>query len=310
MTPRMKWLLAACAGVFGLYMIDALYRNWIEQPQTELNRRIETLSNDLTESKQQQLQSQKTGRRLAEYSARALPSDPMLARSSYQEWLLELVDQHKFAATSVDASQPVPLEIKSRTKKGKRIRIGHRIDYSLRGQASLAKLAEFLDQFRKAGHLHKIRSLTLNPIGSEGRLDVILSIPVLSMESSMNESDVGDWTMFSEAQESLKPAAALVRRNPFARGFAKALNDVQLRAITTNREGIIEAWFAADARGSIKKVPAGSNIPLALHEITVVEILRDRVLVNVNQEPQWIQMGESIGDAMTRSMKVVSGDEE
>jgi hypothetical protein len=306
----MKWLLAACAGVFGLYMIDALYRNWIEQPQTELNRRIETLSNDLTESKQQQLQSQKTGRRLAEYSARALPSDPMLARSSYQEWLLELVDQHKFAATSVDASQPVPLEIKSRTKKGKRIRIGHRIDYSLRGQASLAKLAEFLDQFRKAGHLHKIRSLTLNPIGSEGRLDVNLSIQVLSMESSMNESDVGDWTMFSEAQESLKPAAALVRRNPFARGFAKALNDVQLRAITTNREGIIEAWFAADARGSIKKVPAGSNIPLALHEITVVEILRDRVLVNVNQEPQWIQMGESIGDAMTRSMKVVSGDEE
>ena len=310
MTPRMKWLLAACAGVFGLYMIDALYRNWIEQPQTELNRRIETLSNDLTESKQQQLQSQKTGRRLAEYSARALPSDPMLARSSYQEWLLELVDQHKFAATSVDASQPVPLEIKSRTKKGKRIRIGHRIDYSLRGQASLAKLAEFLDQFRKAGNLHKIRSLTLNPIGSEGRLDVNLSIQVLSMESSMNESDVGDWTMLSEAQESLKPAAALVRRNPFARGFAKALNDVQLRAITTNREGIIEAWFAADARGSIKKVPAGSNIPLALHEITVVEILRDRVLVNVNQEPQWIQMGESIGDAMTRSMKVVSGDEE
>ena len=310
MTPRMKWLLAACAGVFGLYMIDALYRNWIEQPQTELNRRIEMLSNDLTESKQQQLQSQKTGRRVAEYSARALPSDPMLARSSYQEWLLELVDQHKFAATSVDASQPVPLEIKSRTKKGKRIRIGHRIDYSLRGQASLAKLAEFLDQFRKAGHLHKIRSLTLNPIGSEGRLDVNLSIQVLSMESSMNESDVGDWTMLSEAQESLKPAAALVRRNPFARGFAKALNDVQLRAITTNREGIIEAWFAADARGSIKKVPAGSNIPLALHEITVVEILRDRVLVNVNQEPQWIQMGESIGDAMTRSMKVVSGDEE
>jgi hypothetical protein len=310
MTSRMKWLLAACAGVFGLYMIDALYRGWIEQPQTELNRRIETLRNDLTESKQQQLQSQKTGRRLAEYSARALPSDPMLARSSYQEWLLALVDQNKFTATSVDASQPVPLEIKSRTKKGKRVRVGHRIDYSLRGQASLAKLAEFLDQFRKAGHLHKIRALTLNPIGNEGRLDINLSIQVLSMESSANESNVGNWTMVPDAQESLKPAAALVRRNPFARGFAKALNDVQLRAITTNREGVIEAWFAADARGSIKKVPAGSNIPLALHDITVVEILRDRVLVNVNQEPQWIHMGESVGNAIARSVELVSGDKE
>jgi hypothetical protein len=310
MTSRMKWLLVACVGVFGLYMIDALYRGWIEQPQTELNRRIETLSNDLTESKQQQLQSQKTGRRLAEYSARALPSDPMLARSSYQEWLLALVDQNKFTATSVDASQPVPLEIKSRTKKGKRIRIGHRIDYSLRGQASLAKLAEFLDQFRKAGHLHKIRAVTLNPIGNEGRLDINLSIQVLSMEASANESDVGNWTMVPDAQESLKPAATLVRRNPFARGFANALNDVQLRAITTNREGVIEAWFAADARGSIKKVPAGSNIPLALHDITVVEILRDKVLVNVNQEPQWIRMGESVGDAIARSVELVSGDKE
>jgi hypothetical protein len=297
----MKWLLGACVAVFGLYGIDSLYRSWIEQPQTELNRRIDTLNNELAESKQQQLQSQRIGRRLAEYTARALPSDPMLARSSYQEWLLALVDRHQFASTSVDASQPVPLEIRSRTKKGKRIRVGHRIDYSLRGQATLAKLSDFLDQFRRAGHLHKVRALTLNPIGSEGRLDINLSIQVLSMESSLNESDVGDWTMLPDVQETLKPATSLVRRNPFARGFAKALNDVQLRAITTNRDGIIEAWFAADARGSIKKVPAGHNIPLALHDIMVVEILRDKVLVNVNDEPQWIHMGESIGEAVTRS---------
>lgn len=303
MTPRMKWLLAAGIGVFGLYGIDSLYRSWIEQPQTELSGRIDTLSNDLAESKQQQMQSQKIGRRLSEYSARALPSDPMLARSSYQEWLLDLVDQHQFAATSVDASQPVPLEIRSRTKKGKRILVGYRIDYSLRGQASLAKLAEFLDQFRKAGHLHKIRALTLNPIGSEGRLDLNLSIQVLSLESSANESDVGDWTMLPDVQETLKPATTLIRRNPFARGFAKALNDVQLRAITTNRDGVMEAWFTADSRGSIKKVAAGNNIPLALHEISVVEILRDKVLVHVNQEPQWIHMGESIGEAINRSVE-------
>lgn len=303
MTPRIKWLIAACIAVFGLYTIDSLYRSWIEQPQTELNRRIDTLSKDLVEKKQQQVQSQKIGRRLAEYSARALPSDPMLARSSYQEWLLNLVDQHKFAATSVDASQPVPLEIRSRTKKGKRILVGHRIDYSLRGQASLAKLGDFLDQFRQAGHLHKVRTLTLNPIGSEGRLDINLSIQVLSMESSSNESDVGNWTLVPDARESLKPATGLIRRNPFARGFAKALNDVQLRAITTNREGIAEAWFTADARGSIKKVPAGSNIPLALHDILVVEILRDKVLVNVNDEPQWIRMGESIGEAINRTVE-------
>ena len=309
MTPRMKWLLLACSAVFGLYGIDALYRSSIEEPRTALTQKIDTLTEDINEAKQQQMQSQKIGRRLAEYSARALPSDPMLARSSYQEWLLDLVDRNKFLATSVDASQPVPLEIRSRTKKGKRVRVGHRIDYSLRGQASLAKFTDFMDQFRKAGHLHKIRSMTLNPIGNEGRLDINLSIQVLSMESSTNESNLGDWSMLPDAQLALKPPVPLVRRNPFARGFAKALNDVELRAITTNRDGIAEAWFAADARGTISKVPAGSNLPLALHDIAVVEILSDRVLVNVNEDPHWIRMGESIGEAVAAKSQTSTGDE-
>ena len=309
MTPRMKWLLLACSAVFGLYGIDAIYRSSIEEPRTALTQKIDTLTEDINEAKQQQMQSQKIGRRLAEYSARALPSDPMLARSSYQEWLLDLVDRNKFLATSVDASQPVPLEIRSRTKKGKRVRVGHRIDYSLRGQASLAKFTDFMDQFRKAGHLHKIRSMTLNPIGNEGRLDINLSIQVLSMESSTNESNLGDWSMLPDAQLALKPPVPLVRRNPFARGFAKALNDVELRAITTNRDGIAEAWFAADARGTISKVPAGSNLPLALHDIAVVEILSDRVLVNVNEDPHWIRMGESIGEAVAAKSQTSTGDE-
>ena len=309
MTPRMKWLLLACSAVFGLYGIDALYRSSIEEPRTALTQKIDTLTEDINEAKQQQMQSQKIGRRLAEYSARALPSDPMLARSSYQEWLLDLVDRNKFLATSVDASQPVPLEIRSRTKKGKRVRVGHRIDYSLRGQASLAKFTDFMDQFRKAGHLHKIRSMTLNPIGNEGRLDINLSIQVLSMESSTNESNLGDWSMLPDAQLALKPPVPLVRRNPFARGFAKALNDVELRAITTNRDGIAEAWVAADARGTISKVPAGSNLPLALHDIAVVEILSDRVLVNVNEDPHWIRMGESIGEAVATKSQTSTGDE-
>ncbi len=309
MTPRMKWLLLACSAVFGLYGIDALYRSSIEEPRTALTQKIDMLTEDINEAKQQQMQSQKIGRRLAEYSARALPSDPMLARSSYQEWLLDLVDRNKFLATSVDASQPVPLEIRSRTKKGKRVRVGHRIDYSLRGQASLAKFTDFMDQFRKAGHLHKIRSMTLNPIGNEGRLDINLSIQVLSMESSTNESNLGDWSMLPDAQLALKPPVPLVRRNPFARGFAKALNDVELRAITTNRDGITEAWFAADARGTISKVPAGSNLPLALHDIAVVEILSDRVLVNVNEDPHWIRMGESIGEAVATKSQTSTGDE-
>jgi hypothetical protein len=164
MTPRTKWLLIAGLAVFGLYGVDSLYRTWIEQPGQQLNARLDAVTRSIAETKSDQLAAQKLGKRLDAYAARALPDNAPLARSLYQEWLLNLVEKHQFVSTAVDAAQPVPIEIRSRTKKGKRIRVGHRIAYSLRGQASLAKFAAFLQDFRSAGHLHKIRSLSLNPM--------------------------------------------------------------------------------------------------------------------------------------------------
>ena len=149
------------------------------------------------------------GRRLEEYAHLSLPADPTLARSLYQEWLLQLVDKYQFANASVDASQPAPIDIKSRTKRGKKDRIGYRIDYSLRGQTTLSKLSSFLDAFRQTGHLHKIRSVTMNPIGNDGRLDVNLTIQVLSLDSSANAKSLGDWVMTDEASRNLKPPSPL-----------------------------------------------------------------------------------------------------
>lgn len=298
MTPRMKWLLLACGGIFGLYGADSTYRSWVEQPHQELTARLDALQTDLNESKQQQMVAQKVGRRLEEYSQRALPADPQLARSLYQEWLLDLVDRHQWTAASIDAAQPVPIEIRSRTKKGKRVRVGYRIDYSLRSQASLAKFAALLDDFRTSGHLHKIKSLAINPIGSEGRLDANLTIQVLCLEAASHESTLGDWSMLPDAREGLKPATGFVRRNLFARGFAKALQEMAFKAITVNRAGITEAWFTTDNRGTIAKVPAGKNIPVALHDVSVVEILNDRALVQLNDDSYWVRLGQTIGQAV------------
>lgn len=301
MNPRVKWLLAAGAAVFGLYGVDASYRSYIEEPSRTLNDQIDSLTSDLNAAEQDQFKAQKIGKRLEGYRSRALPSDPQLARSLYQEWLLQLVDSNQIEAAAINAGQPNPIEIRSRTKKNKKNRIGYRISFNLRGQANLNKLSSFLDAFRKAGHLHKVTSLSLNPIGNEGRLDVNLTIEVLSMENAINDKQLGDWSMTDDAIASLPTYEPFVRRNLFARGFAKALNDIELKAITFNREGKAEAWFTIDSRGSIKTQEAGSNLPLALHDIAVVEVLQDRVLLSINQDKHWIQLGESIGDILTKS---------
>ncbi len=296
MTPRTKWLLIAGLVVFGLYGGDSLYRSWIEQPNQLLNARLDKVTRSMAEAKDDQMVAQKIGKRLNEYAARALPSDAQLARSLYQEWLLNAVEKHQFNSTAVDAAQPVPIEIKSRTKKGKRVRIGHRIAYSLRGQASLAKLAEFLNEFRIVGHLHKIRSLSLNPIGNEGQLDISVAIEVLCLDASTNKDQMSDLVWTDGLESSTSDYGDLVRRNLFARGFAKALNDIELKAITFNRDGKAEAWFTVDRTGTIRTITAGNQIPVALHDIAVIEVLADKVLVRVNQDPHWITLGQTIGE--------------
>ncbi len=278
--------------------MDRAYQAWIEQPREVLETDIDRLTKEIDESKRLQFASQKAGKRLEEYAHRALPSDPTLARSLYQQWLLELVERHQLTSASVDASQPAPIEIKSRTKRGKRERVGYRIDYSLRGQTTLAKLSAFLDAFRRASHLQKIRSVSLNPIGNDGRLDVNLSIQVLCLDKAIHDMELSDWQLTAEAIGELKPATTLVERNPFAKGFARALQTLELKAITVNREGVTQAWFATDGRGGIEKVPEGQSIPNHLHDVFVADIESDRVLVRLSESEYWIRLGQSVGQVV------------
>ncbi len=308
MTPRIKWLMFAGLAVFGLYGLDTLYRSWIERPSQQLANQMEDLNEKLNTSKSEQLVAQKQGKRLESLAGRALPDDPQLARSLYQQWLLNLIETNELASASVDAAQPIPLEIRSRTKKGKRQLIGHRINFSLRGQATLAKLSNFLNAFRKAGHLHKIRAITLNPIGNEGRLDADLSIEVLCLEASANKQKLSDWEIADEADVAPSTYNHFVRRNLFARGFAKALFDIELKAITSNREGIAQAWFRIDSRGTTKTISVGNQIPVALHDIAVLEVLTSKVLVRVNEDMHWIQLGQSIGEACSKKQENTAGD--
>ena len=308
MTSRVKWLLIAGLAVFGLYGLDSLYRSWIERPNQQLTAKLDDLNGVLNASKSEQLVAQKQGKRLESFAARALPDDPHLARSLYQQWLLNLVETNELTSASVDAAQPIQVEIRSRTKKGKRQLVGHRINYSLRGQATLAKLSGFLNDFRKAGHLHKIRAITLNPIGNEGRLDADLTIEVLCLEASANKEQLGLWEVVDEAAIAPSTYDHLVRRNLFARGFAKALFDVELKAITSNREGIAQAWFRIDGRGTTKTIAAGNQIPVALHDIVVIEVLSNKVLVRVNEESHWIKLGQSIGEVCSSTQESTLGN--
>ena len=119
---------------------------------------------------------------------------------------------------------------------------------------------------------------------------------MLSLDASPNKDQLSEFELVQASENAVSGYTDLVRRNLFARGFAKALNDIELKAITFNRKGQAEAWFTVDRVGTIKTITAGNQIPVALHDIAVVEVLADKVLVRVNQDPHWITLGQTIGE--------------
>jgi hypothetical protein len=310
MNTRTKWLLIGAASVFGLYFADSFYRSWIEEPQQHLIAQIDALNEKVQEAKDQQLVAQKIGKQLDNYAGRALPYDPQLARSGYQKWLLDLVAKHDVRSASVDAGQPVPITIRvQRNGKSSQEVVGHRISYSLRGQDSLARLTDFLYDFRQVGHLHKIRSLTLNPVGTEGQLDINMTIEVLSLEATPRKDGLSAWRLAEDAAPPRDQYQQLVHRNLFAQGFAQVLYDVQLKAITFGRSGAADAWFQVDSQGNTERLGVGETVPVALHEIVVADIKPERVLVEVNGDPGWIKLGQSVGDILSSEKPADSSDE-
>jgi len=296
MNTRTKWLAIAALSIFGLYAADQIYRSYIEQPSTSLNADLDRLTSELQASKDQQAVAKKTNQRLDSYQQRALPFDPQLARSAYQKWLLQLVENNKIKSASVDAAQPRPIEIRSRSDRRKRIPVGSTMMYSMRGQGTLSQWTNLLGEFRTAGHLHKIRNLTLNPVGSEGQLDVNLTVEVLSLVTADRKEQLSHWTVSAENRPAPEKYGEFVRRNLFARGFSQALFEIQLKAITYNRSGQAEAWFTTDASSPAQAIQVQQQLPVALHDISVVEIQKDRVLVQVNRDPFWIGLGQSLGE--------------
>ena len=296
MTDRTKWLALGALLVFGLYFGDSSYRSWIEQPKEQLEARYDSLLKEIRNAKDTQRIAEKKAKRMDEFAQRGLPFDPILARSKYQQWLLALVDKHAMESPSIDAAQPSVIQIKSRTKRRQKNILGHRISFTLRTRSTLAKITDFLYEFRQAGHLHKIASLSLNPLNSGGKVDFVANIEALSLQKSESKENLSNWVVLPEESTPRDSYDKFVRRNLFARGFAKALFDIELKAITRDRRGELEAWFKLGALKQTVQLAAGSQVPVPLHDIAVVDVQNDQVMIRLNGEAKWIHLGQSVGE--------------
>ena len=136
MNTRTQWLLAGVAILAILYTGDYLYRSLIEEPSRKATAALDRLDNQLQQAADSQLVAKKISQKMESYNGRSLPYEAEVARSLYQDWLLKLMERHTMTGISIDASAPVPIEIKSRTNKKKTLLVGYRITYTVHGKTA------------------------------------------------------------------------------------------------------------------------------------------------------------------------------
>ncbi|MFM2095596.1 MAG: hypothetical protein RIS70_2720 [Planctomycetota bacterium] len=297
MNPRTRLLGMVGLAVVLLYCGDYFYGQWFEEPSRDLESQLSRVERQIRETDNAKVAATKKAKPLASYAARALPYDPELARSLYQDWLLQLVETHRLESASVDAGSPNRLEVKSRGQKKRKL-VGHSFSMTLRAKTTLPQLVNLLHDFRHVGHLHKIRSLSLVPLGTGSELDVNMSIEVLSMQHADREDTLSTWVRDDEQADPLKVYSDLLRRNLFARGLPQALAQIRLQAITTDKSGRKEAWLGTATKSQTQIVAQGESLDLQTHKVVVEEIESERVRLNVDESRYWLALGQRLRDVV------------
>src|SRR6056297_657864 len=298
MNENRRTILLAAGGiaVVFMYIMDTGYRSFIEQPTQRYEGELRAVESKLQDANTSQVAGRRLVNQLDDFAERALPFDPALARSSYQYWLLKLVEQHQMESASVDAETPRPIEVRSRTAKRKSNLIGYRIGFALRARTTLDHLTDFLHDFHRSAQLHKIRNLSLTPLVNGNQLDLSLSIETLSLESTERKDELSTLVRDERTFPPRVHFNEFVSRNLFAKGFSKSLGQVRLNAITQNRSGELEGWFAVGSPAKTQIAMRGGELDLPLHTVKIQAFEESRVRLMVNELECWLSLGQTLGE--------------
>ena len=288
MNDLRKRLLYFALGAMVIYLGgDYLLHNYVDVPLEQRENRKSQLEKKIKKKKQELAASKEAAGRLAVLEKSSLPSDTEIARSLYRTWLLDLVEKADFQAAHVDSGPAT-------SRKG----FYESLSFSVRGKGSLSQLVKFLFDFYRAGHLHKIQSLNLTPLGTGGGLDILMTIDALVLPGAASKDQLSTVTSTRLVGERLADYVIIVQRNMFgAGGESDASRQAFLTAVTRD-SGEAEVWISLRGQDKLLKLQKGGQFEIGHFHGTVVEILEDDVIFESLGERWLLSIGEPISEAM------------
>jgi hypothetical protein len=295
LATREKILAAVAGGIVLLPAIWFLFLSGDERSSDKLRAERTRLTADMAAKQTLVDAAAREGKQLAAWQARALPADPTIARSLYQNWLRSLASRTKLRRVNVDSK-----EVESRTG------MFTRLSFAIHANASLADLTRFLYEFYAAGHLHQIRNMDIKPLENSRDLDVNLTIEAVSLPDADNKDQLtkesGHELRLAKLDEYLEP---IVKRNLFAPPTAtiavETVDPAQYAFVTafTEVNAMRQVWIQDRLAGKTWQLAAGDGFQIGALRGTVIAIEPPHeVVVELDGHRRRLRDGENLREGV------------
>jgi hypothetical protein len=168
---RIFVIVVACVGVLiGGYFLQS----WIYGAFDRRSKEITRLKDEIKKFERQSNLGRAASRKLVQYEQRSLPAKVEVARTHYQDWLIQ----------EMELAGLIEPDVRFVSAQGGTKDIFVRQSFAVEAAGTLPDVVELLYSFYSVDLLHRITQLTLRPIKDSKLLDVKLDIEALSLKKA------------------------------------------------------------------------------------------------------------------------------
>ena len=225
------------------------------------------------------------GLQIEDWGRQSLPSNLEVARTLYRSWLMDRLSEAHLSNPHVDSGNPI-------SRGG----LYHTLPFTVRGQGTVTELTKFLFQFTHSGQLHAIQSMTLNPIGASGRLDIAATIEALAIPGADRTDQLS--TQRAQRLASTNPQAygVISDRHLFGGGSDVAPAEHTVVTAITRSRGVLQVWITRRNDDTVLKLRVNDRFTIGDFHGRIVHILDQDVVIDSDGEHWLVAIGESVSD--------------
>lgn len=286
MNKHRNKLLMGILGLIAVFLAgNWLLENLLEGPLEARRQTQASLEKSIEKQQVSLARARKAGKQLSVWEEQSLPSNTEVASSTYQVWLLQIIQHAGLSAQGVNSSEPV-------TRKGYSL-----LSFSARAHGTLEQLTRFLFEFYRAGHLHQIRSLSITPIQKTGELDLAISVEAMVLPSTGRDKEFTTQISDRLASEKLDDYMSIVERNLFDVVGGLDPTDQTVLTTVTYVDDEPEVWFSLRGTDELLKLKKGDRLESGQFSGIISEIDDTDVIIKSDGERWLLSIGENLTQA-------------